>query len=339
MRLRDIPGLYDIETMLERSGVQVSGTSGARYCVCPLPQHAHSTHPTPSFSIFSRGGTQRFKCHGNCGLTGNVIDFIGYMELSGYDKSREMYRKAAELLTGGEYRISPPEIPQAVTSLPNWLWEEMIPPSEAAVRYALSRGIGEMEIEEFRLGTPAMKMKEEPYNLHSPRKWMSMPTFHLGELVGIKLRRIQQPGERVKVRFLQVPGSRKGLFNHDAVYLEQGIVFVVKAEITTMVLTTFARKHNLPLLACAPTGGEGAYVTDIQHALGLARVIVVGDNDPGTIGERTKAQAERRAAEFNGILRFPPPEFKDLDDFIRAKPNEARSMIEGWISDVENRSG
>lgn len=109
---------------------------------------------------------------------------------------------------------------------------------------------------------------------------------------------------------------------------------VVKAEITAMVGTTFARKHNLPVLFCAPTGGEGSYVDEVGHVLALARVVVVGDNDPGKIGVHTREMAERRAGNLNGIVRFPPQDMKDLDDLIVKRPDEALSLIKEWISDV-----
>jgi hypothetical protein len=159
----------------------------------------------------------------------------------------------------------------------------------------------------FKIGQPIKEMEDEPYNLWDHGKWITIPTFHSGELMGIKLR--NRLNERI--RYLQVSGSKKGLFNYNKVTMTTDSVLVVKGEITAMVADRFG------ILACAPTGGEGSYMDDVANALAFANVVVMGDND-------NKAQAERRADQLGAELAFPPPEWNGWDDWAL----EDKSAIE-----------
>ena len=100
MELSDIERNYDLADMVP--GLKGNGRS--YWGICPLPQHVHSSHPTPSFSVFWYKGKQRFKCHGNCGLMGNVIDLAGYMWVPNYERyDKKQYLRAAEILTNGAF--------------------------------------------------------------------------------------------------------------------------------------------------------------------------------------------------------------------------------------------
>src|SRR5574338_1390133 len=96
---RSIMGLKDeIENARRTHDIRdVLGTQ-KKYIVCPLPLHIHRRN-TPSFMIFFRDGVQYFRCHGNCGLTGDVIDLVGYLRVPGYDrKDGKMVREAMAIL-------------------------------------------------------------------------------------------------------------------------------------------------------------------------------------------------------------------------------------------------
>jgi hypothetical protein len=204
----------------------------------------------------------------------------------------------------------------------------MLPPSQQTIEYALSRGLTIAQIVKFRIGTPPTAMKKEPYNLWHPEIWMAIPTFHHEELRGIKLRNTTGNG----LRYLAVAGSRKGLFNHDAVFLTSEPVLVVKGEIAAMVAERFG------FLACAPTAGEGAYIKEVHVALSQCRPIVVGDNDPDTwVAEQTRLFAERRAAWLSAELRFPPLPYRDIDEYLLKDTEKAIAEVRRWISDVGNK--
>lgn len=41
--------------------------------------------------------------------------------------------------------------------------------------------------------------------------------------------------------------------------------------------------------------------------------------------------AARRAETFHAVLKRPPQEYKDIDEFLLADPEYALSMIRSWI--------
>ena len=77
MRLEEIRATHSIQSVL-------GWPDRKKWGLCVLPQHVHGSN-TPSFSIYPWQGKQLFKCHGNCGGKGDVIDLIGYLEIPGYN--------------------------------------------------------------------------------------------------------------------------------------------------------------------------------------------------------------------------------------------------------------
>lgn len=251
------------------------------------------------------------------------MDFVGYMNIDGYDPEKDR-SKAYKLLTGGSYVISPPIPPPPTKPLPQWLWQEMLPPSPRTVEYALSRGITEEQIVKHKIGTPPNYMRNEPWELKFPNHWMSIPLFHGTELIGIKLRNITSGGPR----YIQIPGSRKGLYGWNDVYLTTEPVLLVKGEIAKLVMERFG------FLAASLTGGEGSLVNHILiEALSLAKVTVVGDNDenPKTFEKMSQAMRDK-AALLDGVLKFPDKPHKGIDDWVLADPT-AVEKIQGWIDE------
>lgn len=267
--------------------------------VCPLPQHNHSSN-TPSFSIFWKEGTQHFKCHGNCNLVGDVIDFAGYMNVSGYNRTdKGMVRKALAYIDR-KFEISIP-IPVKTVKLTGSEWFDMLPISCEAREYAHKRGLNDGTILKFNLG--------------SRRKYMSMPCFEEGRLIGVKMRRIVT-GEP---RFFNLEGSLQGLFNFDRVAYSTGTTFIVKGEIPCMLL------DQLGFLACAPTGGEGGWDEHWRGALALSHNVIIGDND--ALGRKL---GEKRALILGADLVFPDPKFKDIDAWYLAEPDRCTEQLYKW---------
>jgi hypothetical protein len=270
--------------------------------VCPLPMHRHKNN-TPSFSIYWRNRVQHFACHGNCGMEGDVVDLVGYLRITGYDRNQLPMRKAAlSLLTDRfEAKIV---VPEKDTVLEGNEWREFLPPGPDVIAYAAQRGLTSETLAKFMVG--------------QSDHWMSMPCFQEGRLRGIKLRNMR-PG----LRYMSLAGSRAGLFNYDRVYLTHQPVLIVKAEIPAMLL------DQLGFLACAPTGGEGSWRDSKtwRTALAFARKIVVGDNDD--VGRKL---GEVRADLLNAELTYPPDPYKDLDEFYLASPDECVQTIQGWTA-------
>jgi hypothetical protein len=298
LKIEDISRLYDIRDL--------AGMGRKKWSVCPFPFHPHTNY-TPSFSVFWSKGRQFFKCHGICGKWGDAVDFVGYMQIAGYNSSNmSMRMRAAELLNG--FTANPPQPPKPKpSSLPQWLWKEMLPPTTRIINYALGRGILREQINGFKIGTPRS-------GLSQPETWMAMPTFHNEELMGIKLRNTGSG-----IRYMSYPGSRKGLWGYNDVYMNPSPVLVMKGEIAAMIARRFG------FLSCAPTGGEGSHVDDVRLALSLSANVVIGDNG-------AEVEAEARAVALNANLKFPPKAYTGWDDWALDKTEEAIKETQKWIS-------
>lgn len=269
--------------------------------VCPLPMHIHVNN-TPSFSIFWWDGVQMFRCHGNCGLQGDVIDLVGFMRIPGYKAHNKAdIRRALKLLDDRYERVALPPVRRE--RLAGDAWMDFLPPGPEVIEYAKARGLEPDTLQKFHVGQSG--------------HWMTIPSFEEGRLIGIKLRNIEPDG----LRFMALKGSHQALFNHDAVYLSAGTVLLVKGEIPCMLL------DQLGFLACAPTGGEGGWKENWRVALALAKVIVVGDND-----ETGRVMAERRAAFLNAVIRYPPTCHKDWDEWYLADPEYCVKETRNWTN-------
>lgn len=297
--LRDVRRIYDIHDVL---GV----SSGTRWMVCPLPGHAHHSN-TPSFSIYwDDEGVQRFMCHGNCGLFGDVIDLVGYLEIPEYDKNSISSVMQSVALLGSEHEIAVPKAPKRTSLAPDQ-YKSYLPPGNSVISYAAQRGIKPETLEKFKVGQKG--------------HYMAMPCFENGQLTGIKFRTVTNG-----LRFYSEKGSKKGLFNHDAVAYTDEPVLIVKGEIPVMVLS------QLNILSCAPTGGEASAAADYYPILSFSqRRIVVGDNDlDPDVRKRMQAFAEERASTLRAALRYPPPEWKDIDQWI-LNDGTAAEQVREWM--------
>ena len=300
LMLRDIRRLFRIHDVL---GID----DRKRVIVCPLPFHPHY-HNTPSFAIgIGKDGFDRFYCHGACGKEGDVIDLVGYMNIPGYDgRDPDLIARAVSFLTNSiPMSVATPQYVQS--QLSNNAWRQY-PVGSEALEYARLRGLTPATVEKFHLG------QKGTYAL-------MIPVFCEGVLHAIKFRRISGPG----VRYWSEKGSRKALFNVDNCMWKEEPVLILKGEIAVMLL------DQLGFNACCLTGGEGARVEEWKHYLSFAtRRILVGDNDTN-METRHKMQliSAKRAEQWNAEIRFPPEQFKDIDEWI-LKEDSALEVIRGW---------
>lgn len=275
--------------------------------VCPLPSHIHHDY-SASFTIFFRGGVQWFKCHGNCGAEGDVIDLVGYLRIPSYDRASFSDKAKALAMLDSRYEIHPVTAPKRNESrLDPQVWKAFLPPGPEVLKYAGVRGLSQSTVERFKMGQSG--------------HWMTIPCFEEGVLVGVKLRNLTPQG----LRYMSLAGSRQGLFNYDAVRYTDQPVLIVKGEIPAMLLT------QMGYLACAPTGGEGGWREEWRTALAFAKKILIGDNDATgrKMGVRRKVLLGAR------LLVFPPEQYKDIDEFILADPVAGRKLLDGWVACVQ----
>jgi hypothetical protein len=301
--LREIRRLYSIYDVLGLS-------SRKNKIVCPLPMHVHSSN-TASFHIFSGShGEELFECFGTCGKHGDVIDLVGYLHIPGYDDhNHEDISRAIELLGQRFTWHEPGPIERPVVLLPD-AWREYTPPGESVVAYARRRGLDAESIRRFKLG--------------QFEHWMSIPYFEEGLLRGIKFRNIE-PG----LRFMMAKGSKSGLFNYDEVAYTEAPLLFLKGEIPTMLLAQYG------VLACGLTSGESTRIEKWVPVLSFSkRIVVVGDNDLSLDTDlKMSDKAREHAEQLHAVLKFPPVQYKDIDDWVLAEPEVALPIIKSWLED------
>lgn len=294
-KVRQERRLYSVWSVLGRSP-----TRGRM--ICPLPFHAHKNY-TGSFAVLSSGEHgERWRCFGSCNLEGDVIDLIGYLRIPGYDPHDIKLVEKAWSLLDGNYEIQeiPPK-PKKVTLAPD-AWK--LPLTDTIIEYAKARGLNSLTLEKFRVGE----------FLNRGQTFMSMPVFEEGELVCIKYRCVTE-----KI-FFTAKGSRSAMLNFDAVNYTDEPVLILKGEIPVYLC------DQLGFLACGFTGGEGytggMYFPNLSFS---KKRIVVGDND-----EAGREGAKKRADALHAEMRFPPPPYKDIDEWI-LHDTDAIHIIEGWL--------
>ena len=312
--IRDVARLYDIYEILHLDHRK-------KVFLCPLPQHVHHEN-TPSFSVKFFRGHQRWRCFGNCGKGGDVIDLIGYLSIPNYDRlNREHLKMAVARLQ--HVTVSPPRIVERKTSIGQGAWKQYVDElSSRVILYAEQRGLSYETLRKFKIGEMSGAM--------------AIPAFEDGTLKAIKFR---STARNPKMRYWAQEGSVVALFNHDAVAYTDKPVLVVKGEIPVMLLDQYG------LLACATTAGEAnANISQWAHLFVFSpKVVVVTDNDRDPeIKQRIAAWARERADILKAELVAPPEKYKDIDEAILAEPEVMLPMIRGWLDlstseDKENK--
>lgn len=307
---KDLPDIDDLKRQYSVSSLL--GISGdKRLIVCPLPDHNHHSN-TPSFSIYyGEDGFERFICHGNCGARGDVVDLMGYLKIPGYDPTRDEDVIATfPLFHDREPEIIVPQPPSysKETTLPPALWKKFLPPGEDVIAYAASRGLSRETLERFGVGQSGMAMV--------------IPTFQEGILVNIKYRNLGDG-----LRYWNEKGSVKSLFNYDAIAWTTEPILITKGHIPTMLMS----QHGIS--SCCCTAGENASMDLWYPQLSLAsKRVYVGDNDRDLkVRKVMQDAAQKRGAELSADVKFPPEQYKDLDEWVLADVN-ALDIIRGWLA-------
>ena len=315
----DFRRIYAIEDVLRKAGVEVSHKHSGYYTVvCPLPQHIHY-HNTPSFAVYLDNSTRGpfWICYGNCGLRGDVIDLMGYLEIPGYDPhNRYSIHQAIERLRGSVFpSVFTPLPPQP--SLRANRYQNFLPYRQAVKEYAASRGINEDTLQRYKVGQRG-------------GQWMAIPAFEGGVLRAIKYRNVinrtynkTDPGTW---RFWSEPGSRNTLLGLEEVEGQRKPILFLKGEIPYL----YFRQRGY---ACvSPICGEGSRIDEWTLRLKSAsKIVVVGDNDPNPdVDQKMKAFAQQRAELLNGILQFPPLWYKDIDEWCQVDQNSF-TVIDSWL--------
>jgi len=314
----DIVNSYDLISIVESYGVKLKGYRN-KWGICPMPFHGH-TNNTHSFSIYQGEDRQRFKCHGNCGARGDVIDFIGYMEIPGYNPMDNTQRSQALSYLRNGRQPTPPKYDTVKRKpfLPQFLYKKFFPLAQNVKEYLIMRGLEDDLIEQFNFGSASKIVDNKPIK-QGIESILSIPTFESGTLMGVKLRALGNDG---KFRYFSITGSRSSFWGFDDVYHTTEPVLVTKGELCAAVM------RQAGFLSAAPTGGEGqkASFDRIKDALVLTKSIYIADND-----ETGYKYGPTRAALLHARLKYPPKRYKDWDEWYLDEPEKAVGETRQWI--------
>jgi len=295
MDVEDIRRLYRIEDVLH--------LEKGKMARCPFHEDSH-----PSLSIYMKDGIQKWRCH-VCNIQGDVIDLVGYQTIPGYNGRGHRKQAAENLSWNSSIEVNPiVDIPKT-PKLSDYAWSDFTPMTDNIREYCHSRGITDSLIDKYKLGSCSRMLENKPQK-EGNEYLLSLPAFTCGSLMTIKLRNLKSNGKRF--RYWSVQGSRSSLFNHDEVYHTTDTVIICKGEIAAMVVEGFTG-----MLTCAPTNGEAGNLDYlVTNALEFSKNVVIGDNDE--VGTRSAIQ---RGKILRAKVIFPPKEFKDVDEWLLARPS------------------
>lgn len=280
--------LYDLKAVVEK----YTGESLDRWgIVCPMPHHKHTNY-TPSFSVYNhRDGRQYFKCKGNCGAQGDVIDFVGYMTIPGYNpRDGRHIQEAIQNLGHEPIRVFNPTREKKTkvlnpirTRLEVEEWHEALWHNILAQEYLEQRGVLQVA-RRFMLG---YRYLPKAKGSGQPGHYISIPNLQHGTYLNVKFRRIDSYyGDNKPIRYDSLTGGQMGLFNHDEVFLRTGPVFVPEGEFDVMLLEALGFK------ACCLTGGAAGYDSILNLALEHARPIII--EEPDKAGKSGAAKKQKK---------------------------------------------
>lgn len=317
--------LYDLTIVYE----QMTGQPWPGHeVVCPMPHHQHANY-TPSFHIYVRtDGTQYFKCHGNCGAYGDVIDFVGYMNYGAAYNHVTMAHQAAFDLAQRQLSLHQPTRPTRPATFDRQktmadirAWQEALHNCPQAIQYLASRGIAAV-MDRFKLGY----LYRESRGL--PEHYITIPAFQDHILRGVKLRRIDSfYTDRMPLRYTSIAGSRLSTFNLDPYAYLPVNIFMPEGEMDVMLL------EAMGFPAFCLTAGALSLTDDIILPLTQARVIII--REPDKAGEDG---AGKRHALLNSVV--VDTGFADVGDMYQQKGAAyVRQWAQGVIDGLGNLRG
>lgn len=284
-RLKSEHGLDD--TVYRLTGEEVPQKQ--RKIHCPF----HADH-TPSLHVYEDGG---WKCF-SCGKSGDLLDFIGYYRFGNSYNPATHFLEIVDYLGALEIKapvtpkreLKAKEKPTLTISMSDIeRWHATMPDERRA--YWHERGLTQETIDYFRLGWNGRR-----YTI--PATYRNIP-------FGVKLRQSDIP-DGVDAKYIQVSGSRVGLFNTDALVGANRIV-ICEGEIDAMLL------QQLGYPAITSTGGCATFRNEwAKFFTHVKEIYILFDNDePGRLGASNVKRILRRAE----VLTLPEG-IKDVGELM-----------------------
>ena len=323
------------------------GTSRSASWPCPSPQHAQ-TGRTPPVSLYrSRGGEERWHCHG-CGIGGSAIDLVmathrltvaeaieklaGRAGVRGSFDDRRPHRAAARPAKEPRAARAPVADPAGLASFVDECAERLWKPQGRAVRRWLTevRGLPEAVLQRNRIGAdPGRQAQARPNGMPSCGRAAVLPVIEAGRPIFAQLRAISPGPDRP--RYLNAAGRlasnpRVGLYEPcepvgRCVIVTEGILDALSANAggfrSAAVLGA--------ALAGGGTGDRTGLVADRFAGLHAPLMVAFDADEAGDEGGRALRESLREHGKRATSLRVPSDR-NDLNGWMVASPDWGRTL-------------
>lgn len=323
------------------------GTSRSASWPCPSPQHAQ-TGRTPPVSLYrSRGGEERWHCHG-CGIGGSAIDLVmavhrltvaeALEELAGRAGVRDSAegswpRRVAARPWKGSVATRPPVAdPAGLAAFVDECAERLWKPQGQTVRRWLTevRGIPEAVLERNRIGAdPGRAAQARPDGMPSCGRAAVLPVIEDGRPVFAQLRAISPHPDGP--RYLNAASRlavnpRVGMYEPcepvgRCVIVTEGVIDALSAN------TAGFRSAAVfgAALVGRRTGDRTRLVADRLKAFGATLVVAFDADEAGQEGGRALRESLRHLGARSVYLHVPPVR-NDLNAWMLTSPDWGRTL-------------
>lgn len=323
------------------------GTSRSASWPCPSPQHAQ-TGRTPPVSLYrSRGGEERWHCHG-CGIGGSAIDLVmaahrltvaeALEELAGRTGVRESandrppHRAAARPAKDPCAARAPVADPAGLAAFVDECAERLWKPEGRTVRRWLTevRGLPEAVLEGNRVGAdPGRQAQARPDGMPSCGRAAVLPVIEAGRPVFAQLRAVSPRPDGP--RYLNA-ASRLAVNPRVGVYEPREAVgrcvIVTEGVIDALSANAAGFRAAAVLgaaLAGSGTGDRTGLVADRLTRLGAPLIVAFDADQAGQEGGRALRETLRERGARATYLHVPSDR-NDLNEWMLTSPDWGRTL-------------
>ena len=230
------------------------------------------------------------------GRHGDVIAFVGYYKFGSMYDPNTHFKDVVSTL-GYDVEAAPPtkrepvEKPKLETTIEQIRdWHDMMPDGRRA--YWHSRGLNDRAIDHFLLGWDG--------------KRYIIPGLYKNEPFGIKRRKADDVDDGLECKYIQITGSRVGIFNADTLWKATSVV-ICEGEIDAMLL----EQHGYR--AVTTTGGAGTWKDEwAKFFAHIKQVVILYDNDKAGVDGAAKVISTITHAKIVTL----PPGIKDVGELV-----------------------
>lgn len=288
-------------------------------CACPFHQD-----DTPSFHVNDMDGIWMWRCHGACGISGNIFQFIEKFKSVGF---REAFKITRDIVGGWEtdkklveknFKPTTKEVESKTITL-----EEYRPlvvalsKSEEAIAWLRSRGISVETAIRLMVGFRTSVKSKEPEIDNSG--WISFPSIVGDKVVSVKFRSI------VKKAFSRRAGMATVIFNTPTIDCLEP-VYVTEGEMDAIAL----EEAGFRAVALS-SASQKLTPEEKDMIMAASEVILAGDSDQPGIEAMTRLWND--FGERTYMLQWPSG-IKDANQALVEKCKSDASVFRTMVQEL-----